>query len=147
VYDSSQLTDADLVTVASAGGRYRPELFDGVIPERATPDRPASLQPRDFGLPVSGWEHAVILFEASWCGACRSLRKNVLDRPDFVRLVSEAEFLVIDVDSNIELPRRYGVHVVPTVFVTDRRGTILLRVADPAATSLVEQIAEVLRKG
>jgi copper chaperone CopZ len=146
-YDSRRLTDADLVTAAAGNGRYRPELRHRDELEHSTPDLPESVRPSDLGFPESGWDHAVVLFEASWCGACKNLRADSVEKPEFARSLSTAEFLVIDVDSNVELPRRYRVHVVPTIFVIDRRGTVLLRIADPVPTSLAEQIKGALEKG
>ncbi len=146
-YDLRRLTDADLIAAAAGNGRYEPELVHRDEFEHSTSGTPESVQLSDFGLPQSGWAHAVILFEASWCGACKNLRAKLMCEPDVARWVSAAEFLVIDVDSNIELPRQYQVHAVPTIFVIDRRGTVLARVADPAPTSVVEQIQKALEKG
>lgn len=68
----------------------------------------------EFDALLADGKTILVDFFATWCGPCKMLAP-VLEQvaPDY----PEVEFVKIDVDNDPDLARRYGVNVIPTLFV------------------------------
>ena len=53
----------------------------------------------------------VLYFTAEWCNPCKKVRPIV---EDINREYSDAKFIVVDADSEIELTSNFGVKSIPT---------------------------------
>ena len=68
----------------------------------------------EFDALIAEGKTVLVDFFATWCGPCKMLAP-VLEQvaPDY----PDVEFVKIDVDEDTDLARRYGVSVIPTLFV------------------------------
>ncbi len=68
----------------------------------------------EFDALINEGKTVLVDFFATWCGPCKMLAP-VLEEvaPDY----PDVEFVKVDVDEEGELARRYGVSVIPTLFV------------------------------
>lgn len=68
----------------------------------------------EFDALINEGKTVLVDFFATWCGPCKMLAP-VLEEvaPDY----PDVEFVKIDVDTDTDLARRYGVSVIPTLFV------------------------------
>ena len=79
---------------------------------------------RDFDFlmadePVAEQKAKLIIFSASWCGPCRSLKNFLIDKPtiDVVKLVGNYELILYDFDEEKEMVNKYGVKSIPVMIV------------------------------
>ena len=79
---------------------------------------------RDFDFlmadePVAEQKAKLIIFSASWCGACRSLKNLLIDKPttDVVELVGNYELILYDFVKEKEMVNKYGVKSIPVMIV------------------------------
>jgi len=63
----------------------------------------------------------ILYFTAAWCGPCRMLG------PIMESLNGQINYEKIDVDTNTELPIKYGIRNVPTLVLIDETGIELKR--------------------
>lgn len=63
----------------------------------------------------------ILYFTAAWCGPCRMLG------PIMESLSGQINYEKVDVDTNTELPIKYGIRNVPTLVLVDENGTELNR--------------------
>jgi thioredoxin 1 len=63
----------------------------------------------------------ILYYTASWCGPCRMLG------PIMESLNGQINYEKVDVDTNTELPIKYGIRNVPTLVLIDENGTELKR--------------------
>lgn len=54
----------------------------------------------------------LLVFSASYCSPCKSLKKMLLDNPQ-----EGLNLLQLDIDSNIEVAKQYNVRSVPTSII------------------------------
>ncbi len=68
----------------------------------------------EFDALLADGKTVLVDFFATWCGPCKMLAP-VLEEvaPDY----PDVEFVKVDVDDEPDLARRYGVSVIPTLFV------------------------------
>ena len=68
----------------------------------------------EFDALINEGKTVLVDFFATWCGPCKMLAP-VLEEvaPDYPNV----EFVKVDVDDEPDLARRYGVSVIPTLFV------------------------------
>ena len=68
----------------------------------------------EFDALLADGKTILVDFFATWCGPCKMLAP-VLEEvaPDY----PDVEFVKVDVDDEPDLARRYGVSVIPTLFV------------------------------
>jgi thioredoxin 1 len=90
-----------LISIASLGGYSKD--FDFLMADNSVVERKAKL----------------IIFSASWCGPCRSLKNFLIDKPttDVVELVEDYELIVYDFDKEKEMVNKYGVRSIPVMIV------------------------------
>lgn len=80
----------------------------------------AQAQSVKSGLPM------VLHFEAEWCGACKTMSRNVLSQPAInQRLGREVIGVKIDADKSPDLIRKFNVAILPTDVLLDASGRIL----------------------
>ncbi len=95
---------------------------DFTVPENAPSSfREAVNRARAAGTPI------VIDFWAAWCGPCRKLKSETLESPTVAPVLSQVEFVSVDVDAEPELARFYGVSSIPLVLFVDAEGRIVDR--------------------
>ena len=63
----------------------------------------------------------ILYYTASWCSPCRMLG------PIMESLSGQINYEKVDVDTNTELPAKYGIRNVPTLVLIDENGTELKR--------------------
>jgi len=63
----------------------------------------------------------ILYYTASWCGPCRMLG------PIMESLNGQINYEKVDVDTNTELPIKYGIRNVPTLVLIDENGTEINR--------------------
>ena len=67
-------------------------------------------------------------FSASWCPACRAVKRNVWPLKRVADVVnSQVIPLTVDVDTQKQLVGKYHVNAIPAFIVTDARGRVLAR--------------------
>lgn len=63
-------------------------------------------------------------FDASWCGACRRMEAEVLNKPEVTELLGDKVIGVrIDADRSQDLIREYGISTLPTEVVVQPDGS------------------------
>lgn len=90
-----------LISIASVGGYSKD--FDFLMADEPVIEQKAKL----------------IIFSASWCGPCRSLKNFLIDKPttDVVELVEDYELILYDFDKEKEMVNKYGVRSIPIMIV------------------------------
>lgn len=65
----------------------------------------------------------VVLFDfyANWCGPCK-MQDPIIDKLKR-KFANSVEFRKVDVDSNMDLSRKYGINAVPTLII-EKNGAI-----------------------
>jgi thioredoxin-related protein len=73
----------------------------------------------------------MLVFSASWCGACKQMIKNVFSHDDVASASTQLVNIYIDVDkAKRQLVNEYQVRYVPSVFFLDYSGETIIQVAD-----------------
>lgn len=73
----------------------------------------------------------MLVFSASWCGACRQMIKNVFSHDDVANSSTQLVNIYIDVDkAKRQLVNKYEVRYIPSVFFLDYSGETIIQVAD-----------------
>lgn len=73
----------------------------------------------------------MLVFSASWCGACKQMVKNVFSHDDVANASTQLVNIYIDVDkAKRQLVNEYEVRYVPSVFFLDYSGETIIQVAD-----------------
>jgi YHS domain-containing protein/thiol-disulfide isomerase/thioredoxin len=66
----------------------------------------------------------LVHFYATWCGPCMSMEKNVLHKPAVLdQIDSSVVAVLIDVDKNKDLARRFDIQTLPTDIFLQPNGT------------------------
>jgi thiol:disulfide interchange protein len=82
-------------------------------------------------------------FTADWCPPCIAMKHDVWPDDEVERVVTDGFVpVLIDIDSNYEVPDRFGVRGIPTVLVLDGSGEVLRRGSFFTASSMVSFLAE-----
>lgn len=66
----------------------------------------------------------VLKFYATWCGPCKGLTTTLNGMADKISMPIEE----VDIDSNMDVARKYNVRSVPTMVVVDDTGAEVKRV-------------------
>lgn len=63
----------------------------------------------------------VVMFTASWCGPCKSIKKKIYDEPSkkglSVELGKKVCFFYVDVDDNKDLSSEFKISSIPHFFI------------------------------
>jgi thioredoxin 1 len=82
-------------------------------------------------------------FSAEWCGPCK-MQDPIIDELEG-KFKETVEFKKIDVDSNIDLSTKYGIHAVPTI-VIEKDGKIFKKYVGVTRAHVLEtDLKEVLK--
>lgn len=73
-------------------------------------------------------------FYADWCGPCK-MQDPVLD--ELKGKFDTVEFRKVDVDTNMDMSSKYGIHAVPTL-VIERDGEIFKKYVGVTRSSILE---------
>jgi len=78
----------------------------------------------------------LIDFYADWCGPCKMQDPtiNKLKR----KFAKSVEFRKIDVDSNVDVSNKYGVHAVPTLMI-EKNGAIFKKYVGVTRPEVLEK--------
>jgi thioredoxin 1 len=77
----------------------------------------------------------VLYFTAEWCNPCKKVRPIV---DEINREYSDAKFIVIDADSEIELAKNFGVKSIPT-FILIKDGEEVSRLTGAKTKEQLEE--------
>ena len=73
----------------------------------------------------------MLVFSASWCGACKQMIKNVFSHDDVAYASKQLVNIYVDVDkANRQLINDYEIKYVPSVFFLDYSGETIIQVGD-----------------
>jgi thioredoxin 1 len=75
-------------------------------------------------------------FSAEWCGPCK-MQDPIIDGLEG-KFKDTVEFKKIDVDSNIDLSSKYGIHAVPTI-VIEKDGEIYKKYVGVTRANVLEK--------
>jgi len=64
-------------------------------------------------------------FTASWCGPCKYMEINTWSKENVKKEMAFYESVKIDLDSNKDLARFYGVSAIPNILIVDPNGIVL----------------------
>lgn len=64
-------------------------------------------------------------FMATWCGPCKMLDREVLQKSDFKKYGSKLVLLRVDVDAQADVAKKYNITAMPTQMVLDSKGNVL----------------------
>ena len=82
-------------------------------------------------------EKSVIIFTASWCGPCKSVKPKI---PAISKEYGVTPFW-IDIEKNMDITQKYNIHAVPFI-ITMRSGEAV----NSMATNNVQKITEMISK-
>ncbi len=68
----------------------------------------AEKESRETGKPV------MVVFHASWCGACRMLEQQTLTNPKVIEAAQKWVTVKVDVDQEKEIAAQFGIRSLPT---------------------------------
>lgn len=91
------------------------------------PERAGAATAADDAGQSSRLRPTLMLFTADWCPPCRTLKSEVLGRPEVAaRLKSSVVFMKVDLTNrdrvHTDAATRHGVDAIPTLILFDRRG-------------------------
>jgi HEAT repeat protein len=69
----------------------------------------------------------LIVFGADWCAPCKQLKTKTLSSPEFMEQGGALHLVEIDVDSDSNMARDYGVEAVPTLVLATADNKIVTR--------------------
>ncbi|MBE0523636.1 MAG: thioredoxin fold domain-containing protein [Methanosarcinales archaeon] len=78
----------------------------------------------------------LIDFSAEWCGPCK-MQDPIIEKLEG-KFKDTVEFRKIDVDSNIDLSSKYGIHAVPTI-VIEKDGEIYKKYVGVTRPNVLEK--------
>lgn len=67
-----------------------------------------------------------LYFGASWCPACKSMKK-VFSTDEVKKKLEKIPYVIVDTDENKALPKKYKVGSIPDYMLLDHKGEILKR--------------------
>lgn len=77
----------------------------------------------------------VAVFGADWCGACKKLHKDLMDKPE---VIDNYIYVYIDIDERSDLKKNYSVNKVPDIMVLDKNVEVKRRVGYKNLTEFKE---------
>lgn len=76
----------------------------------------------------------LLVFSASWCGPCKSLKSALVQHKE---KLTHFSIRVIDVDEDQETPKKYDVKRLPTIVRVDNAGKISRKVGFRSSADLL----------
>ncbi|KAH8712114.1 thioredoxin-like protein [Phaeosphaeriaceae sp. PMI808] len=96
-----------------------------------------------FSQLVSGSTYIIVDFYADWCGPCKAIAPHFQKLAEAETKPGKMQFVKVDVDSQQDIARKYGVSAMPT-FLVLKSGSVVdtIRGANPSAlTAAVRKAA------
>ena len=84
-----------------------------------------------------------LAFGAAWCPVCRRMEEKTLLEPPMQAMAENFVWVMIDIDRNVTLARKWGVEATPTIFLLDSAGDARLRIVGGAGA---EELASMLQE-
>jgi len=84
-----------------------------------------------------------LAFGAAWCPVCRRMEEKTLLEPPMQAMAENFVWVMIDIDRNVTLARKWGVEATPTIFLLDSAGDARLRIVGGAGA---EELASLLQE-
>lgn len=138
-YDRAQTTTLQIIDTIKALKRYdvvvvdKPKSMSSAITnikKIIIPDQ-SSGEPADtIDNALNAGQSMIIMFEASWCGACTQMKSQSLQNEILEQRLSEHCIIYIDIDNNPEWAKQYGVITVPDVFFFNGDGDLVDRLTN-----------------
>jgi thiol:disulfide interchange protein DsbD len=84
-----------------------------------------------------------LAFGAAWCPVCRRMEEQTLLEPPMQALAGDFVWVMIDIDRNVTLARKWSVEATPTIFLLDSAGSARLRIVGGTGS---EELASMLQE-
>ncbi len=87
----------------------------------------------------------IVMFYASWCGACRSMK------PDYINISKafvdgKVKFTMVNVDDNRELTKKHNIKSIPTTIVFKRDQEVSRHVGSLEKDEIINMLGYKIKK-